>query len=153
MSNSLPSRNSPGQSTGVNSYSFLQGIFPTQGLNPGLPHCRQILYQLSHQGSPRILEWVAFAFSSRSSPTQESNLGLLHCRRILYQLSYQGWEGGTKGRGYMYIYDWHFPDSSAGKESTCNAGDAGLIPGSGSSPGEGIGYPLQHSWLPWWLRW
>ena len=39
-----------------------------------------------------------------------------------------------------------FPGSSAGKESTCNAGDSGLIPGSGRSPGEGIGYPLQYSW-------
>ena len=39
-----------------------------------------------------------------------------------------------------------FPGSSAGKESTCNAGDQGLIPGSGRSPGEGIGYPLQYSW-------
>ena len=39
--------------------SLLQGIFPTQVSNPGLPHCRQILYQLSHKGSPRILEWVA----------------------------------------------------------------------------------------------
>ena len=44
-----------------------RGIFPIQGLNPGLPHCRQILYQLSHKGSPRILEWVAYPFSSRSS--------------------------------------------------------------------------------------
>ena len=40
--------NSPGQNTGMGSRSLLQGIFPTQGLNPGLPHCRQILYQLSH---------------------------------------------------------------------------------------------------------
>ena len=39
-----------------------------------------------------------------------------------------------------------FPDSSAGKESTCNAGDRGSIPGSGRSPGEGKGYPLQYSW-------
>ena len=39
-----------------------------------------------------------------------------------------------------------FPDSSLGKESPCNAGDPGLIPGSGRFPGEGIGYPLQHSW-------
>ena len=46
---------------------FLQGIFPTQGSNPGLLHCRQILYQLSHKGSSRILEWVAYPFSSRSS--------------------------------------------------------------------------------------
>ena len=42
---------SPGQSTGVGSLSLLQGIFPTQGSNPGLPHCRWILYQLSHKGS------------------------------------------------------------------------------------------------------
>ena len=41
--------------------------FPTQGLNPGLLHCRWILYQLSHQGSPGTLEWVAYSFSSRSS--------------------------------------------------------------------------------------
>jgi len=47
--------NSPGQNT------------PTQGSNPGLPHCRQILYQLSHKGSPRILEWVAYPFSRGSS--------------------------------------------------------------------------------------
>ena len=56
----------PGQNTGVGSRSFLQGIFPTQGSNPGLPNCRQILYQMSHQGSPIILEWVAYPFSSRS---------------------------------------------------------------------------------------
>ena len=39
-----------------------------------------------------------------------------------------------------------FPDSSVGKESACNAGDSDLIPGSGRSAGEGIGYPLQYSW-------
>ena len=44
--------NSPGQNTGVSSLSLLQGIFPNQGSNPGLPHCRQIIYQLSHKGSP-----------------------------------------------------------------------------------------------------
>ena len=45
----------------------LQGIFPTQGLNPDLPHCKWILYPLSHQGYPRILEWVAYPFSRGSS--------------------------------------------------------------------------------------
>ena len=59
--------NSPGQNTGVGSLSLLQGIFPTQRLNSGLPHCRWILYQLNHKGSPRILEWVVYPFSSRSS--------------------------------------------------------------------------------------
>ena len=53
--------------TGVGSISLLQGIFPTQGLNPGLPHCRWILYQLNHKGSPWILEWIAYPFSSGSS--------------------------------------------------------------------------------------
>ena len=42
--------NSPGQNIGVSSISLLQGIFPNQGSNPSLPHCRQFLYQLSHQG-------------------------------------------------------------------------------------------------------
>ena len=60
--------NSPGQNTAVGSHSLLQGIFPTQGSNPSLPHCGRILYQLSHQGSPRILEWVAYLL-------QESNPG------------------------------------------------------------------------------
>ena len=59
--------NSPGQNNRVGSFSLLQGLFPTQGSNPGLPHCRQILYQLSHKGIPRILEWVAYAFSRGSS--------------------------------------------------------------------------------------
>ena len=44
----------PGHNTGMGSLSLLQGNFPTQGLNPGLPHCRQILYQLSHKGSPHL---------------------------------------------------------------------------------------------------
>ena len=56
--------NSPGQYTGSGSLSLLQGIFPSQGSNPGLPHCRQILYQLSHEESPKIQKWVANLFSS-----------------------------------------------------------------------------------------
>ena len=53
----------------VGSLSLLRGsspslLFPTQGSNPGVPHCRWILYQLSHKGSPRILEWVAYPFPS-----------------------------------------------------------------------------------------
>ena len=46
---------------------LLQAIFPTQRSNPGLLHCRSILYQLSHKGNPRILEWVAYPFSGGSS--------------------------------------------------------------------------------------
>ena len=59
--------NSPGQNTGVGDLSLLQGIFPTQGLNPSLPHCRQILYVLSHKGSTQVLEWLAYPFSRGSS--------------------------------------------------------------------------------------
>ena len=58
---------SPGKNTGVGCHDLLQGIFPTQGSNPGLLYYRQILYHLSHQGSPRILEWVAYPFSMGSS--------------------------------------------------------------------------------------
>ena len=58
---------SPGKNTGVGCHALLQGIFPTPGLNPGLLYCRQILYCLSHQGSPKILEWVAYSFSRGSS--------------------------------------------------------------------------------------
>ena len=65
MSDSLQLRglycpwDSPGQNTGVGSLSLLQGIFPTQGSNPSCLHCRQVLYQMSHRGSPRIPAWEA----------------------------------------------------------------------------------------------
>ena len=58
--------NSPGQNNGVGRLSLLHGIFPTQGSNPGLPHWRWSLYQLSHKRSPRILEWAAYSLSSGS---------------------------------------------------------------------------------------
>ena len=82
-------------------FPLLQGIFPTQGLNPGLLHCRWILYQLSHKGSPRILEWVAYAFSRGSSWSRNQarvnvgkcvylnwceNLNLWVCIRVLIWL-------------------------------------------------------------------
>ena len=47
---------------------------------------------------------------------------------------------------FLFFFFFYFSDSSDGKESTCNAGDPGSIPGSGRSAGEGIGYPLQYSW-------
>ena len=55
--------------------------------------------------------------------------------------------GRTQGDGISSIYTGFFPDSSVGKESTCNVGDLGSIPGLGRSPGEGKGYPLQYSSL------
>ena len=60
--------NSPGQNTGAGSISLLQGIFPTQGSKPGLPHCRRILYQLSHQGTPGFMAMgLISGFSNQSS--------------------------------------------------------------------------------------
>ena len=56
--------NSPGENTGVGSLSLLQGIFPTQGSNPGLPHFRWIFHQLSYKGNPNLLkfsEWKSFS--------------------------------------------------------------------------------------------
>ena len=103
------------------------GVFPSQGSNPDLPHFRKILYQLNHQGSPRILEWVAYSFSRGSS--QPRNRTGVSC---------------IAGRLFTSLLG--FPHSSAGKESTFNAGDPSSIPGLGRSLGEGIDYPLQYSW-------
>ena len=63
----IQSREFSSQNTGVGGHSLLQGNIWTQGSNTGLPHCRWILYQLSHKGSPRILEWVVYPFSRGSS--------------------------------------------------------------------------------------
>ena len=85
----------PGNSTGVDCHFLLQGIFPTQGLNQGLPHCRQTLFHLSHQESPSDFflvggcggwkeYWSGLPFpSSEISPTQGLNLGLPHYRQTL----------------------------------------------------------------------
>ena len=107
--------NSPGQNTGVGSLSLLQGIFPTQGSNWGLLHCRQILYCLNRQGSPVEMKVAQSCLTLQLQglyslwnspgqntgvgslsllqgilPTQGSNPGLLHCGQILYQLSHKG---------------------------------------------------------------
>ena len=71
MNCSLPGsgiyKDTPGKNTGVGCHALFQRIFPTQGSNPSLPHCRQILYHLNHQGSPRTLEWVGYPFFRWSS--------------------------------------------------------------------------------------
>ena len=114
--------NSPGQNTGVGNHSFLQEIFPTQESNPGLPHLGQILYQLSHKRSPRILDWVAYPFSRESSqPRNQTRVSCIPSR---------------------FFTNWPIRE-----ESSCNAGDLGLIPGLGGSLGEGKGYSLQYSGL------
>ena len=74
-------------------------------------------------------QWI---FPNQES-NQKSSQGLWHCRQILYQFSYQVFFG--------------FPGASAGKESSCNVGELGSIPGLGRSPGEENGCPLLYSGL------
>ena len=112
----------PGKNTGVGCHFLLQGIFPTQGLKPGLPHCRQTLYCLSHQGSPTLQPhglyspWNSLGQNTGMGscsllqgifPTQGSNPGLPHCRWILNQLSHQGSPRILMWTGYpQTLYLW-----------------------------------------------
>ena len=80
---------SPGKNTGVGCHALLQGIFPTQGSNPGLLHCSQILPS-EPPGKPKNTRVGSLSLLQGIFPTQELNWGLLHCRQILYQLNYQG---------------------------------------------------------------
>ena len=115
VSDSVTPWNSPGQNAGVGSCSLLQGIFPTQGSNPGIPHCRQILCQLSHKGSPRILKWVASP-SFRGSPHLPNP--------------------GIKPR-YPALHVDYLPSESPGKPK--NTGEGSLSPRSpGDLPDPGI---------------
>ena len=84
VSNSLQPRglyspwDSPGQNTGVGSLSLLWGIFPTQGLKAGFLHCRWIFLSAEPQGSPRILEWVAYPFSGQlSQPRNQTRVSCI----------------------------------------------------------------------------
>ena len=61
---------SPGKNAGVGCHAPLQGIFPTQGSNPSLPHCRRILYRLSHQGSPSLKHGMSLLRRGPSPPRQ-----------------------------------------------------------------------------------
>ena len=103
---------SPGKNTGMGCHALLQGIFPTQGSNPGLPHFRQNLCGLSHQGSPRTLEWVAYPFLRVYSqprayfqPRNQIGVPCIEGRFFTkegtraYSLSYQGSPKGRRGRG------------------------------------------------------
>ena len=93
--------NSPGQNTGVGSLSLFQWIFSTQGSNPGLLHCGWILYQLSHQGSPRILEWVAYPLSSGSS--QPRNPTRVSCIAGGFFTNWATREALMKWRGLFFL--------------------------------------------------
>ena len=78
----LCSWDSPGKNTGVGSHALLQGISLTQGSNMGLPHCRQILYSLSHQGSPSNVNVTSLNLNSMLLSGQSLSVHLDHCLAI-----------------------------------------------------------------------
>ena len=126
---------SPGKNTGVGCHARLKGIFPTQGWNPGLPHCKQILYYLNHQGSPCnllcgfylvSLYWVLLPQPEITFGWNQEN-----SQWIIWPF------GANQG----------IPAGSDNKESACNVGDLGSIPGLERSPGEEKGKALQYSCL------
>ena len=96
----------------------------------------------------RILEWVAVPFSRASSWSRDLNPCLLHCRWILYCWATRKVLNYTHSNiKSTTVTIFSNPWWLSGKESACNAGDWGLIPGLGRSPGEGSGNPLQYSCL------
>ena len=101
--------NFSGKSTGVGCHFLLQGIFLTQGSNPGLPHCRQMLYRLSHQGSPHLTVNHIHVFSS-----------LYLCTSVLYMYMYN--HKHVISFLYFFVFLGLFPGGSGSKESVCNAG-------------------------------
>ena len=110
-------QNSPGHNTGVGSLSLLQGIFPTQGLNPGLPCYRQILYQLIHKGSPVLLLLRLSHFSIcltlcdpiDGSPPGSPTPGILQARTLEWvAISFSNaWKWKVKGKSLSRV--WLFP--------------------------------------------
>ena len=144
MSNSLrPHRlyspwNSPGRNTGVGSLSLLQGIFPTQGSNPGLLHCRQILYQLSHQGSPRVLEWVACPSEKAMAPTPVLLPGKSHGRGAWWATVHAVPKSQTRLSDFTFTFLFHALEKEIATHSSVLAwripgtGEPGGLPSMGS---------------------
>ena len=129
--------NSPGQNPGVSSLSLLQGIFPTHGSNPGLLHCRQILYQLSHKGSPRILEWVACPFSRGSS--WHRNWTGVSCIAGGFFTNWALREGQSvvsDSDSFQLYSPWHSPGQNTGVGSLSLF--QGIFPTQGSLPGDSL---------------
>ena len=117
-------------------------IFPTQGSNPSLSQFRWILYHLSHHGSPRILEWVAYPFS-RGTPWPRNQIRV-------FSIAGRFFTCWATREAYSFIYIHTHPGVSVVKNPHANAGnrrDVGSVPGLGRAPGGGHGNPLQYSCL------
>ena len=131
-------RDSPGKNTGMGCHALLQGIFPTQGLNPGLPHCRQIAYHLSHQGSILLL----LTHLTLQPYFVDIIIIFIILQIMKLKHNFKGNSWALKNECDFYSDILGFPGGSDGKESACNTGDLSSIPGSGRSPGEGNDNPL-----------
>ena len=91
--------------TGVGCHALLQGIFPTQRLNPGLPHALHVDSLLSESwGKPKNTGMGSLSLLQGNFTIQELNPGLLHCKRILYQLSYPGNSQGWTQVIFFYFF-------------------------------------------------
>ena len=111
---------------------LLQGILPTERSNPHLLHCQADSLPLSHLGN---LLAICCLFQVWNSPGDLNPSGK-SLQGPCLEVTGSPWRAAA----------WRGPDSPVGKESACDAGDPGLIPGLGRSAGEGMGYPLQYSW-------
>ena len=104
---------SPGKNTGVSCRALLHGIFPTQGSNPGLLHCRPILYHLRHQGTPRI-EWVDCPFLRGSS--QPRNPTGVSCIADGFYSSWATREAQVWGYHNTNLTNWKAKRTKTGKK-------------------------------------
>ena len=141
--------NSPGKNTGLGYHVLLQGIFPTQGLNLGLPPCRQILYHLSHQGSPEgyggLFKGFDFILRRVGSHLKQEG-GMI---KSFQSFSGCGVENGLEGG---QEHPWGVPTDGCCSISTSDADICPRVNGSGHG---GTGRPeksLEDS--PWeWVTW
>ena len=129
----------PGQYTGVGCHALLQGIFPTKGSNPGLPHCRWSLYRLSHQGSPRILDWVAMpSFGESSRPRdQPRSLTLQEDSVLTEPPGKPGCEAGTVIVGWVPVtgrLQGAPPPQEGGREGAATSGQGSALHSPPSIP-------------------
>ena len=153
---------SPGKNSGVSCHALLQGIFPTQGSNLGLSHCRRILYPLNHHVLPSYLIKMMKVTMFSSNIFIVLLLTIRAAIHLIILLSELGELGELGSRSsfsllsikwdickntYHLLMNYVCPGGSDGEESACNAGDLGSIPGLGRFPGEGKSYTLQYSCL------
>ena len=164
--------NSPGNNTGAGSHSLLQGIFLTQGSNPGLLYYRQILYHLSHRGSlvmeqlratpemaahqaplfvgfSRQEHWSGLPFPSPCMKVKSESEVSQSCPTLRDSMNCSLPGSSFHGIFQARVLEWvaiAFSELSS-KESACQAGDPVSISESGRYPGEGNGNLLQYSCL------